>query len=50
VHSQSAISSWIAAAVEYAHREACSKLRELDIVLLLDELGTELLFLPRDGC
>jgi hypothetical protein len=28
----------------------CCKLRELDIVLLLDELGTELLFLPRDGC
>ncbi len=28
----------------------CLKLRELDIVLLLDELGTELLFLPRDGC
>jgi hypothetical protein len=28
----------------------CRKLRELDIVLLLDELGSELLFLPRDGC
>jgi hypothetical protein len=31
-------------------QKPCSKLRELDIVLLLDELGTELLFLPRDGC
>jgi hypothetical protein len=31
-------------------QKPCSKLREFDIVLLLDELGTELLFLPRDGC
>jgi hypothetical protein len=28
----------------------CRKLCELNTVLLLDELGTELLFLPRDGC
>ncbi len=28
----------------------CHKLRELDIVLLRDELGTERLFLLRDGC
>ncbi len=31
-------------------QEPCGKLRELDIVGLVDELGSENFLLPRDGC